>query len=103
MKQTSALRVLEDVRLDDRTVVINPNDGFDIDLMMTTASLQIRYTTALGGEAVSPPGEVDGMVVQKNECTLGTVVVNKKVAKQLGSPQTVKLAIDDGVLTVYPG
>jgi hypothetical protein len=39
IKETPFLKVLADLSFQDKEMVINPNDGFDLGLMMTEATV----------------------------------------------------------------
>jgi len=71
MRETGALKVLSDFNFPEHKVVINPNDGFDIGLMMTAS--------------------MGGHISQKNECRLGTVELSSKLLEKIGSPPRVRL------------
>jgi hypothetical protein len=90
-KETSSLTVKADFSFPESEIVINPNDGFDLGFMMTDAKALFYYaddpkTVERGG--VRP---IEGTVVQKNECALGTVEISLKAAEKLGTPKKVRL------------
>lgn len=87
-KETGNLKVLADFSFPEQRVVINPNDGFDLGLMMTEADLPLYLGSNEDG--VTP---LQGKIIQKNECTLGTVEVSSKVSEKIGSPVHVRLRL----------
>lgn len=93
IRETGFLKVLADISFPEKKVVINPNDGFDIGLMMTDATVQLYYgydpsTLPADDDAVKP---VFGNIYQKNECTLGTIELSAKVLETIGNPKKVRL------------
>lgn len=89
VKETGALKVLGDLTFPEARIVINPNDGYDLGLMMTEAPARFHY----GNEGAEP---IDGIVEQKNECTLGTVELSRKAVEKLGTPKRVRLRLVQG-------
>jgi hypothetical protein len=96
-KETGRLKVLADYTFPEQRFVINPNDGFDLGLMMTEADLPFY----LGAED-EHKDPIDGKIIQKNECTLGTVELSCKVSEKIGSPRhvTLQLLEEDGKTVV---
>ena len=70
-KETSFLKVLGDLSFPEKKVVINPNDGFDLGLMMTDATVEIYYNKSPATWEGRTTHGVYGNVYQKNECRLG--------------------------------
>jgi hypothetical protein len=91
VKETAFLKVIADLSFPDKKIVINPNDGFDLGLMMTDATVLIYYghspATIDNGDAKP----VYGNVYQANECKLGTVELSAKAVEKIGSPKNVRL------------
>lgn len=93
IRETGFLKVLADISFPEKKVVINPNDGFDIGLMMTDATVQLFYgfdpsTIPENDEDAKP---IYGNIYQKNECALGTIELSSRVVEQLGGPKKVRL------------
>lgn len=105
-RETAALKVLSDFNAPEDIIVINPNDGFDIGLMMTEARVRLSFSQA-PDPAAEAAACIEGMIVQKNECRLGTVEISSRSLEKIGSPRTVKLhllpASPGPVLFVSPG
>ncbi len=96
IKETGFLKVLGDLSFPEKKVVINPNDGFDLGLMMTDTTAMIYYgfdPSTLPGDEVKP---VWGNVYQKNECHLGSVELSTRVVDSMGNPKQVRLHLLDG-------
>lgn len=91
IKETAFLKVLADLSFPEKKIVINPNDGFDLGLMMTDATVLIYYghsPATIDGDDAKP---IYGNVYQANECKLGTVELSAKMVEKMGSPTNVRL------------
>lgn len=87
-QETGRLRAKADTRTPEQEIIINPNDGFDIGLMMTEADVALILGKDPESRSNSP-----AKVIQKNECGLGTVELNGKVLEKIGSPRHVRLVL----------
>ncbi len=91
MRESSALKVVADVLTDDGTLVMNPNDGFDLGLLNTRQEALMVFSpdsdTADSADAIRK----DGLVELANERGLGTCLLSARVHRQLGSPASVKV------------
>jgi hypothetical protein len=96
VKETGYLKVLADLSFPEDRIVINPNDGYDLGLMMTEAQALIYYgeSPATINGAVTDP--ITGTVIQKNECRLGTVELSTRSVEKLGTPTRVRLHLLPG-------
>jgi hypothetical protein len=90
-KETAFLKVLADLSFPEKKVVINPNDGFDLGLMMTDATVTIHYGASPATWDESQQEGVYGNIYLPNECTLGTVELSTKAVERMGSPKRVRL------------
>ena len=98
MKYTSALEVIQGDEPQGDTLRIHPNDGFDIGLMTYMYELKI-FNNCSAEEFNSEEGSFFlGRVEQANECQLGTMEVNYKFFKKLGSPERIKIIASDNKL-----
>ena len=101
IKQTGVLQILTDQFFTEQELVINPNDGFDLGLMMTEATVELEFN--FGQEETEP---ITAQIIQKNECRLGTLELGNKSASRLNGNTKVKLTIkvQDGnpKLTIGP-
>lgn len=101
-KETGFLKVLADLSFTEKMIVINPNDGFDLGLMMTDATVEIYYGESPTSWSGRTTRGVYGNVVQKNECTLGTVELSAKQVENMGSPKRARLHITSEDGANYP-
>ncbi|MCD6321664.1 MAG: hypothetical protein J7L77_01435 [Clostridiales bacterium] len=90
IKQTGALQILTDQSFTEQKLVINPNDGFDLGLMMTEATVELEFN--FEQETTEP---ITARVIQKNECSLGTLELGNKNASKLNGNTKVKLTLKD--------
>ena len=91
VRETSFLKVLADVSFNEKQVVINPNDGFDLGFMQTEVTVLLYpgvSPASIEGTAVKPHY---ARVQQKNECKLGTVELSAKMVAAMGKPARVQL------------
>ena len=86
-KQTGELKIMADRFLSENEVVINPNDGFDLGLMMTEASVELYF-----GDSSD---QIQGQLIQKNECKLGTVELGPKSIQKLEEISSVRLYLEE--------
>ena len=95
-KQTGELEVLTDQSFSEKTLVINPNDGFDLGLMMTEVTVELNFILNSDG----PPQEQNSealiaRIIQKNECCPGTVELGAKSIKKLDGNTKVRLYLEE--------
>jgi hypothetical protein len=88
---TGKLKVMAAHTCGEKQIVINPNDGFDLGLMMTEAS--VLFSTGFSADVFDSPDApvTEGTVIQKNECRLGTLELSSRVSEKIGSPKEVRL------------
>ena len=91
VKETSFLKVIADLSFPEKKVVINPNDGFDLGLMMTDATALLYYGHSPATVDDDDAKPIYGNVYQANECKLGTVELSAKIVEKMGSPKNVRL------------
>ena len=102
MKKTSPLQVLGDFSMGEDTLVIHPNDGFDLDIMTTSQPVYIYNGATLDQFQKDEGDKLSGKILLKNECRLGTVEMSKKSWEKIGKPKKVILFIDEHKLLVMP-
>jgi len=90
IKQTVALQILTDQSFTKQYLVINPNDGFDLGLMMTEATVKLVFN--FNHEETEP---ITAHVIQKNECRLGTLELGNRSASKLNGSTKVRLTLED--------
>lgn len=88
---TGSLHLIAAHDLAQGRLEINPNDGLDIGLMQTEERLRIYAGKGFDPAALAAASAFDGVVVQKNECALGTLKLNAKTCSEIGSPDRVRL------------
>ncbi len=88
-KQTGELTVLTDQSYTEQELVINPNDGFDLGLMMTEATVDLEFN--FDQDKIDP---LTAMVIQKNECKPGTLELGNKSVSKLNGKTRVRLTIE---------
>lgn len=89
IKQTGALQILTDQSFSEQELVINPNDGFDLGLMMTEATVELVFNF---NQEVTEP--ITAQIKQKNECRLGTLELGNKSVSRLNGNTRVRLSIE---------
>jgi hypothetical protein len=106
VSSTGPLTVLGDFSIDEKTINIHPNDGFDLGLMTTEHVVRIHV-----GEETDPTGLSEGAftygkIYLKNEVRAGYVEMSLKSAEKLGGAKkaVVHLVKGDryGTLLVTP-
>lgn len=102
MNATSPLTVLGDFSIDEKTINIHPNDGFDLGLMTTEHVVRIHVGTATDPDQVSDGDYLYGKIHLKNEVRAGHVELGLKAAEKLGGSKQaiVHLAKGDRYATV---
>ena len=90
MKQTGELQILTDQSFTEKELVINPNDGFDLGLMMTEATVELEFN--FNQERKEP---ITAQLIQKNECRVGTLELGNKSASELNGNSKVRLVLEE--------
>lgn len=96
IRRTDRLHLVAVHNLAQGRIEINPNDGLDIGLMQTEERLRIYTGKGFDPAALAAADAFDGIVVQKNECPLGTVKLNARTCSDIGSPDNVRLHLLPG-------
>ena len=100
MKNTGALSTIADTSVPYNKIVINPNDGYDLDLLSKDYLIKAYAGVSLDDFATGEGMVFVGSVVLENSCKLGTVVLNRKTLEQIGRPSKVALYYEDGRLLI---
>ena len=91
LRETGYLKVLADYSFSEKTVILNPNDGFELGLM-TTETTVLLFPGGSIDDLHSENGDAyHARLYQKNECRLGTIEMSLKTAERLGGPKRVRL------------
>lgn len=96
MKQTDTLQVLGDFSVDEKTVNIHPNDGFDLGLMMSSHVVEMYNGVSPSRLASAEPTGIYGKINLKNDCKVGTVELSAKSVERMGGPKRVTLFYEEG-------
>lgn len=91
MRETGFLKVMADYSFPEKQVVINPNDGFDLGLMTTEATVLLYVGHAIDDLLRDDQRPIYGRLYQKNECRLGFVEMSLKSVARMGEPKHVRL------------
>lgn len=95
-KQTGELQVLTDQSFSEKKLVINPNDGFDLGLMVTEATVELLFTSSPGQvQSDQERSHLQAMLIQKNECQLGTIELGPKSIMKLNGNTKVRLYLEE--------
>ncbi len=95
-KQTGKLQVLTEQSLTEKELVLNPNDGFDLGLMMTEAAVELMFTSnsdTLQNYRKYP--SLHARLIQKNDCRPGTVKLGPKSILKLKGNTMVSLCLEE--------
>jgi hypothetical protein len=95
MKSTEELSVLADYSIDEKTINIHPNDGYDLGLMMTEAVVRIFVDCTMEEFESGEVKHTYGTLNLKNDTRPGTVEMSLKTAQRIDRPKRVRLHYDD--------
>jgi hypothetical protein len=87
-KQTGELCVLTNHSLNESEFIINPNDGFDLGLMMTEVDVILHIK--------NNSEQVQAIIIQKNECKVGTLEIGSKSIQKFDGNEKVRLYLNEG-------
>jgi hypothetical protein len=102
LKTCGALKVMSDFTQKESTVIIHPNDGFDLGLMTVSYDVDIYYNISEEDLAAGKGTPLSGKIELKNECTNGTAILSMKSVEKMGKPKNVFLCYDSGKLLIRP-
>ena len=102
MKKTSPLNVLGDFCMKEDTLVIHPNDGFDLGLLRTSYPVYIYFGCSPSDFAAGTGEKLSGKILLENKCRLSTVEMGKKAWEKLGKPKRVELIYSEPNILVLP-
>jgi hypothetical protein len=99
MKNTAALTALSHLGQAENTIVIHPNDGFDLGLLTLKREIRIFSNMTMDQFQARSAGFMQGIIILENRCKLGTIELNPGFWKKIGRPKSIQLFIeDDGLL-----
>jgi len=96
VKSTVALAIMGDYTMDDRTIHIHPNDGFDLGLMSTEYTVRIYVGSDALMREVSDSEYVYGKLHLKNSVRHGHMELGLRAANKLGSSRMAKVFYEPG-------
>lgn len=96
MKSTAALSVLGDFSIDERTIHIHPNDGFDLGLMTTEYTIRLHVGAETDPSALDEKDYIYGKILLKNEVRGGHVEVGLKSAERLDGATKAVVHFSEG-------
>ncbi|TVQ20324.1 MAG: hypothetical protein EA382_15165 [Spirochaetaceae bacterium] len=96
MKSTSPLNVLSDFSMDDRTVHIHPNDGFDLGLMTTEYVVRLYVGDSTDPDQIDESAFAYGKILLKNSVRGGQVELGLKAAEKLNGSRSAVLRFATG-------
>ncbi len=96
MKSTSVLTVLGDFSMDEKTVNIHPNDGFDLGLMTTEYVVRLHIGSESDPSAIDEKEFLYGKIFLKNEVRAGHVELGLKSSERLDGAKQVQVHFEPG-------
>ncbi len=96
MKSTSALTVLGDFSMDEKTIQIHPNDGFDLGLMTTEYVIRLHVGPETDPSALVEKDFVYGKILLKNDVRSGHVEMGLKSAERLEGAKQARVHFEPG-------
>ena len=100
MRNTGALSTIGDTSVPFNRIVLNPNDGYDLDLLSRDFLIKIHAGVSLDDFVEGQGSLFEGNILLDNSCKLGTVELNRKTLDQIGRPPRVALYLEDGKLLI---
>lgn len=91
IRETGFLKVLADYSFSEKQIVINPNDGFDLGLLMTESTVLLYVGGSIDEVINGDTSPIHARLYQKNECRLGSVELSLKSVEKMGDPKRVRL------------
>ena len=91
MKSTSPLNVLSDFSMDEKTVHIHPNDGFDLSLMTTEYVVRFYVGEKTDPEQIAESEFIYGKILLKNSVRDGQMELGLKAAEKLNGSRKAML------------
>ena len=92
MNTTGPLSVLGDLSFDEKTININPNDGFDLGLMTTEHIVKIYVGSDAPVADDHSGGIIHGKIHLSNRVSEGCVEMSLKTISRLGGAKKVVLS-----------
>lgn len=96
MNSTAPLSVLGDSSMDEKTINIHPNDGFDLGLMTTEHVVRIYVGDSADPASIPDAGFVYGKIHLRNEVRNGYLELCVKSAERLGGARKAVVRYERG-------
>ena len=94
MNTSAPLSVLGDFSFDEKTININPNDGFDLGLMTTEHVVKIYVGSDAPAEDDQSVASIYGKIYLSNDVSPGCVELSLKTVQRLGGAKQVVLSFE---------
>ena len=92
VNKTGELAVVGDFSFDEKTINLNPNDGFDLGLMTTEHVVRIYVGADAPAEGDGASSALYGKVFLSNDVKPGSVEISLKTVQKLGGAKRVVLS-----------
>lgn len=102
MKTLGPLSILADYSFDDKTIIIHPNDGYDLGLMTTSYVVKIYVAVKPEDMEKDSTRFTWGKIYLKNECRMGTVELSLRTTEKMGKPARLNILMEDDKLLLQP-
>jgi len=103
MKTTGYLKVKGDFSQRQNTVIMHPNDGFDLGFMKQHYPVKLFKNESTDPKKIAFPEKgQSGYVFLDNDCTHGSIYLNKKFWELIGQPRRIKLVYKGENLYLLP-
>ena len=100
MKATETLVVTGDSAIAHDTIVIHPNDGFDLDLVTRSNALRILAAAPRAGGGTPAADDGTGTVLLENECPCGTLRMSLAIWRETGRFRRARLYRDGDTILI---
>lgn len=79
----------------EKELVINPNDGFDLGLMMTETTVELLFASEPDRDDNQHSPTLTARLFQKNDCKPGTIELGIKSTRKLNGKMNVRLSLEE--------
>lgn len=100
MKKTGTLKVLGDMHMPFNKIVLNPNDGYDLDILSNEIIVKVHACVSVEDFNRGDGFLMEGVLIQDNTCRMGVVEINLKTHVQIGKPDSVVLLLSEKKLLI---
>jgi hypothetical protein len=96
VKCTDALSILGEHSMDERTVHLHPNDGFDLGLMSTEYVVRLYVGKDAQSDSIPEERFIYGKLHLKNNVRHGVVELGLRAADRLGQTERARVYYEPG-------